>query len=210
MVTAKKFRIIVCMGLFLGLFTQPRPVSACSCAETGSSSQEFKKSHAVFAGKVLRIADEYFPVFSTFDSILTALGRQPYFWAKSGRYVGYRVYFDVSQSWKGITESSAIVDTGYGMGDCGYSFTVNNDYLVYASFPYGMPANYWTTTICSRNAEINAATQDLNYLQTLPTLPLQPSLQRLIIMFSKFAPILLLILITLAISIYAYKGATQD
>ena len=205
MTLAKYIRSLVCMGLLLGLFAQPKPASACSCAVTGLPDQEFKKFNAVFTGRVVRIVDEYMPVFSAFDSILRALGQPPYFWTKSGRFVGYRVSFRVNQSWKGITERTVAVDTGYGMGDCGYSFTVNNDYLVYASFPYGMPANYWVTSICSRSTEISAAAQDLKYLNTVPNLSLQSSLQNIRIIFSQIVLALALIFPTLMIFFYFMK-----
>jgi hypothetical protein len=105
------------------------------------------------------------------------MGKRPYFWIRAGRYVGYRVHFRVHHSWKGVEQRTVLVDTGYGMGDCGYPFTVSHDYLVYAYHPYTVPDNYWVTSICSRSAELSAADKDLRYLSTLPSLPLRSSLQ---------------------------------
>lgn len=170
-------RVVICLNLIMITLAVPTTASACSCVEPRFPSQAFQKSNAVFTGTVLRIVDEYDPIFSTLDRVLTAIGKQPYFWVRSGKYVGYRVYFHVHQSWKGVEKSNVMIDTGYGMGDCGYSFTLSNDYLVYASYPYGIPDNYWVTSICSRNAEISAATTDLRYLSTLPTLSLSSSMQ---------------------------------
>ena len=111
------------------------------------------------------------------DKVLTTIRQPPYFWSHAGKYVGYRIYFGVNDAWKGVEESTVVVDTGYGMGDCGYPFVENNDYLVYASYPYGIPDNYWVTSICSRNTELAAATEDLRYLKDLPTLALSRSAQ---------------------------------
>ena len=177
MSTSKSVRLIVCMSLLVIIFARPTSASACSCAKSSVPDQEFQKSNAVFTGKVLGIVDEYVPVYSTMDRILVAMGEHPYFWIKAGRYVGYRVHFRVHNSWKGVEQTTVLVDTGYGMGDCGYPFAVSSDYLVYASHPYGIPENYWVTSICSRNAEISAAGTDLRYLNTLPLLPLRSSIQ---------------------------------
>jgi hypothetical protein len=168
-------RVIVCLGLTVVLLAYPAHASACSCVRPGLPAREFRESHAVFTGKVLRIVDEYLPIFSMVDKILTTIRQSPYFWSHAGKYVGFRIYFGVNDSWKGVEETTVVVDTGYGMGDCGYPFVVSNEYLVYASYPYGIPDNYWVTSICSRNAEISAATEDLRYLKTLPTLSLSGS-----------------------------------
>jgi len=177
MTTHKCVRPVIILSLILVILARPTSAGACSCVEPGLPAQEFQESNAVFTGRVLRIVDEYVPVFSSLDRILTAIGKQPYFWIQAGRYVGYRIYFGVINSWKGVAKTTVVVDTGYGMGDCGYPFAVSNDYLVYASYPYGIPDNYWVTSICSRNAEISTATEDLRYLDTLPRLTLKPAIQ---------------------------------
>lgn len=171
------FRFVVCLSLIVVVLAHPTTAAACSCTRPGLPAQGFRESNAVFTGKVLGIVDEYVPIFSTIDRILIAIGEQPYFWSQAGRYVGYRIYFGVYNSWKGVEKTTVMVDTGYGMGDCGYPFALNNDYLVYASYPYGFPDNYWVTSICSRNAEISAATEDLRYLNTFPKVSLNPSMQ---------------------------------
>lgn len=177
MTTYQYVRLLVCLSLIVVSLAYPTTASACSCGGPGLPAQEFRKFSAVFTGRVLSIVDEYVPIFSTLDRILTALGKQPYFWVRAGKYVGYRIHFRVNHSWKGVEKTTTTVDTGYGMGDCGYPFTVGDDYLVYASYPYGIPENYWVTSICSRNAEISAATEDLRYLSSLSTLPLSSSNQ---------------------------------
>ena len=165
------------MTLLVVSFAHPTSASACSCIKPGLPEQEFQKSNAVFTGKVFGIIDEYVPVYSTLDRILVVMGEQPYFWIRAGKYVGYRVHFRVHNSWKGVEQTTVLVDTGYGMGDCGYPFAVSNDYLVYASHPYGVPDDYWVTSICSRTAEVSSATEDRRFLNTLPTLALASSIQ---------------------------------
>jgi hypothetical protein len=176
--TAYKYvRVVLCLSLLLISLARPTSVAACSCRGPGLPSQEFREAHAVFTGRVIRIVDEYGPLYSTLDRILTAIGEQPYFWLQAGRYVGYRIYFRVNHSWKGVDKTTVVVDTGYGMGDCGYPFAVSNDYLVYASYPYGIPDSYWVTSVCSRNAEISAAATDLTYLNDFPRIQLTSTSQ---------------------------------
>ena len=208
MSTPNYFRLIVYLSVTVALLAHPTHASACSCVRPGLPAREFRESHAVFTGKVLKIVDEYLPVFSMVDKILTTIRQPPYFWSHAGKYVGFRIFFGVNDSWKGVEETTVVVDTGYGMGDCGYPFVVSNDYLVYASYPYGIPNNYWITSICSRNAEISAATDDLRYLKTLPTL----SLSRSIHIFGLPVEIVLLwttiVLISGALFAYARKPST--
>lgn len=205
MTTYKYVRVVVCLSLIIVLLARPTTASACSCSAPGLPAQEFRESNAVFTGRVLRIVDEYVPVFSSLDRILTAIGKQPYFWIQAGRYVGYRIYFGIINSWKGVAETTVVVDTGYGMGDCGYPFAVSNDYLVYASYPYGIPDNYWVTSICSRNAEISTATEDLRYLDTLPRLTLKPAIQIFGLPLDVVASWVVFLLIAVVIFLYAGK-----
>jgi len=205
MTPSKYIRVVVCLSLFIVLLAHPTTASACSCFAPGLPAQEFRESNAVFTGRVLRIVDEYVPVFSSLDRILTAIGKQPYFWIQAGRYVGYRIYFGVINSWKGVAKTTVVVDTGYGMGDCGYPFAVSNDYLVYASYPYGIPDNYWVTSICSRNAEVSASVTDLRYLNTLPRLPLTYSIQIFGLPIGTVAVWVGVVLIAAVMFLYTYK-----
>lgn len=207
MTTSIYVRFIVCLSLIVVIFARPTTASACSCVGPGLPVQEFQRAKAVFTGGVFRMVDEYVPVFSTLDRISTAIGQHPYFRLQAGRYVGYRVYFDVKNAWKGIEKTTVIIDTGYGMGDCGYPFIVGNDYLVYASYPYGIPNNYWVTSICSGTAEISAATEDLTYLNTLPKIALNPSTQ--IFGLPIGMAVLLMILFLIAVMIFLYAHTQQ-
>jgi hypothetical protein len=168
---------LIFISLFFVIFIDPSPVSACSCITPGSPAEEFTEQDAVFAGKVIRIVDNYAPYFSTIDSVLHTLGSQRslfgYFFLKDERLYGFDVFFKVLNSWKGVEKTFIKVNTGRGGGDCGYSFILDQEYLVYASYAYGIPNNYWVTSICSRNAILPEATEDLNYLNTLPEMKLK-------------------------------------
>ena len=134
-----KIRVGSVLFLFLGLFAYPTPVLACSCSESGSPAAEFARADAVFSGKVTRIREISH---------------------------GYRVYFAVTRSWKGISTSTTEVTTGYGNGDCGYPFKVGETYVVYA---YGTP-NDLNAFICTRTVEVSRAVEDLRYLDTFQPL----------------------------------------
>ena len=198
-------RFFVFAVILFALFAHPKLASACSCVMPDAPAEEFAQSDAVFTGKVIRMVDNYFPVLATLDRILNGVGLQSYFFNRNGKYWGYSVYFAVRDSWKGITETIVEANTGYGGGDCGYSFVVGNDYLVYAHLGYGKPDGYWVTGNCSRNSELASATEDLTYLNTLPKLPLRPSLGLVGLLIGKFAPALTLTLIALAILSYVYE-----
>jgi hypothetical protein len=208
MTTYQYIRVIVYLNFIMVTLALPTPASACSCGGPGLPAQEFRKFNAVFTGRVLSIVDEYVPIFSTLDRVLTAIGKLPYFWVQAGKYVGYRIDFRVNHSWKGVEKTIVTVDTGYGMGDCGYPFMVGNDYLVYASYPYGIPEHYWVTSICSRNAEISAASEDLRYLSSLPALPLSSSNQIFGLPIGTVGIWVVLVLITTVIFLYSHKPRT--
>ena len=173
MATFQYIRIAVCLCIFFNLFFHPLPVSACSCVERGTLFAEFSQHDAIFTGKVLRIVDNYTPIYSTVDDILIKLGFSPYFFYKGGKLWGYSVFFNVIESWKGVQTTIVQVDTGYGMGDCGYSFRPDREYLIYASHAYGVVDDYWVTSICSRKADLKAANEDLNYLNSKRSLSLR-------------------------------------
>jgi hypothetical protein len=168
---------LIFISLFFVIFVDPSPAGACSCIIPGSSAEEFTERDAIFTGKVIRVADNYAPYFSTIDYVLYKLGSRHsllgYFFLNYERLYGFDVFFKVLNSWKGVDKTFVKVNTGRGGGDCGYSFILDQEYLVYASYAYGIPNNYWVTSICSRNAILPKATEDLNYLSTLPEMKLR-------------------------------------
>lgn len=174
MKTSNRIRVAVCLAILFTLLTRPSLAKACSCVADVTISNNFSWHDAIFTGKVIRIVDNYFPYFSTADYILYKLGYPNYFFSRFARNaekrLGFSVFFKVLKSWKGVEKTFVEVNTGRGGGDCGYSFVSGQEYLIYASHAYGKPGNYWVTGICSRNAILHDATEDLTYLNSFPEL----------------------------------------
>lgn len=173
-------RLVICLLVVLNLFTQPSIAYACSCVADITIPENFAIHDAVFAGKVVRIVDNYSPFYSTADHILYRLDQPSYFFYKFVRNdekrLGFSIFFKVTNSWKGIESTYVSVNTGRGGGDCGYSFSQNKEYLIYAGYGYGIPGNYWVTSICSGNSIFTHDLEDLKYLNTKPSLSLKYSI----------------------------------
>jgi hypothetical protein len=121
----------------------PATSHACSCAEPPSVESELERSKAVFSGEVLEVKEQ-----------------------KDFRgYMKNKVLFEVTDTWKGVTESQVIITTGSGGGDCGFGFQVGQEYLVYASEStmYSDEAEL-VTIICDRTTELSSAQEDLAVL----------------------------------------------
>jgi hypothetical protein len=71
------------------------------------------------------------------------------------------VKFRVKQLWKGDIPEEVTVVTGMGGGDCGYSFEIGKDYLLYA---YTSDGNKLGTNICQRTTQLTDAATDLKVL----------------------------------------------
>jgi hypothetical protein len=143
-----------------------RPAWACSCATPGSPDEAMRNAQAVFTGTVTKITPTSRLNFS--DLVRDWLRFSP---AMYGLPDALTVSLAVSGSWKGVTTTPVVVGTGFGGGDCGYSFTTGQAYLVYA---YGS-GDSLTTHICSRTAEVSQAATDLAYLQNQPALSVTPA-----------------------------------
>ena len=165
-------RTAICLALLLIQFATPAPVKACSCGGPGSPADAFLDFDAVFTGKVTRITAKSSPANSVLNSVLVRLKLRPIFY--SNFVWGYEVTFRVSKSWKNVSTTNVTIHTGGGGGDCGYSFTRSNDSLVYAHKRNNNGTSDLEAIICSRTIGISGATEDLSYLNTLPTLPLTP------------------------------------
>lgn len=166
-------RAVLCLALLGIQFAVPSSASACSCMMPSSPAQTFIDYDAVFTGKVVAISANYSPVISFLDRMLSFLNLHPtYFY--TDRFWGYDVTLALNKSWKGITTTRVTLHTGSGGGDCGYSFNQGSDYLVYAYRMQNNSDNDLGVSICSRTTEISRATEDLTYLNTIPTLQLTP------------------------------------
>lgn len=101
---------------------------ACSCIPL-SPKQSFESSDAVFAGNVIQ---------TTRDSLFIA------------------VELEVSEVWKGENTTSLTIETG--LHSCGYSFEVNQSYLIYAS---KVSDNVFRTGLCSLTKPLQQADRDM-------------------------------------------------
>lgn len=95
-----------------------------------------KKSQAVFTGEVLEITEP-----SDKNFLL--------------------VKIRVESNWKGAEGNEIVIVTGKGDGDCGYSFTIGQKYLIYA---YQTGNSQLSTNICQRTALLSEAEKDIAIL----------------------------------------------
>jgi hypothetical protein len=134
----KKTILITTALMLLPLFVDS--VDACSCLRV-TICDAYKMSPAIFVGTVLESKD-----------------------IEKDRARVYR--FTVEQSYKGVEGTDIEVQTGMGGGDCGYSFTKGERYLVYAYFD--KKTRTFHTNICSRTTPLSGAAEDLDFLRGLP------------------------------------------
>lgn len=118
---------------------------ACSCAFGGAGvCQAYWETPAVFSGRVVEIED------------IGGGGSEVAFLTK-------KVRFAVIDAYRGVSGETIEVRTGRGGGDCGYSFELNESYLVYAWKNGGN----LSTGICSRTKRLSDAAEDLTYIRGL-------------------------------------------
>ncbi|WP_052124102.1 hypothetical protein [Ureibacillus manganicus] len=135
--------IIVFTIMLIFVFVNSVSVTyACSCAQPGSPSEELNKSSAVFSGKVVKIVDNNKNVI--FKSSADPL----------------EIHFQVIETWKGISVSDVVVKTSRDSASCGYTFALNEEYLIYTNGEEG----YYQVNLCSRTAPLANASTDLNEL----------------------------------------------
>lgn len=131
-------------SLLLVIFSATR-AEACSCMMPGPPCQEFSEASAVFVGTV------------------TGIKTAPRDEAEQ-RDAARRVTFAVKEAFSGVKGKQASVWTGFGGGDCGYSFDEGASYLVYAS---ARPDGRLYTGICTRTRPASAAASDVAFLRAL-------------------------------------------
>ena len=119
--------------------------NACSCAGTRQPCEAYWNASAVFVGTVS---------FKTTTQI------------KDGdfEFTKQLVRFHVDRRLRGIDANEVEVVTGMGDGDCGNSFRLGGQYLVYA---YRTEGKMLSTSICTRTRPLSEATADLEYVRGL-------------------------------------------
>lgn len=147
-----------------------KPVLAIECNPPDPPADEYNEHDAVFTGRPTAIICK--------PHLPGTLSRFLYTYAPGFYDSTYcRVYFSVDKSWKGVTTTNAIVITynvPYGPG-----FSMGQHYLVYAnrtSSRFGSDGVWFTGPLyCTRTTVVSEATEDFNYLQTIPELELIPT-----------------------------------
>lgn len=132
-----------------------RVVSACSCELAPTALAELRRAAFVFAGTVIEIDEQATEVDFSGDKV-----EIPLLFTK----------FEVARSWKGIDGEETTILTEAGMGtNCGYSFQLGVEYLVYGyvwAHPYDSSdeEKYLQTNACFRTKPLGEATEDLEAL----------------------------------------------
>lgn len=117
---------------------------ACSCAYS-DAKEKLENYSAVFEGKVVNIGDA--KSFSPYSQVR-----------------GYT--FAVERAWKGIKDKHVtIFSFDGGSESCGYQFSQNQTYIVYAMKDKNKD-NMLQTSLCSNNLLISEAEEDLKLLGT--------------------------------------------
>ncbi len=140
-----KFRVVLSSAFvfaFLLLFSQNSYACGCELQLSKDSVKRQvkdakKKSQAVFTGKVLKITEP-----------------------SDGNFLLVKI--QVESNWKGAKDNEIVIVTGKGNGDCGYSFTVGQKYLIYA---YQISNNQLSTNICQRTELLSDAQEDIAILE---------------------------------------------
>ncbi|WP_409271913.1 hypothetical protein V1499_19805 [Neobacillus sp. SCS-31] len=140
----RKLVFLICIMIFAGSFWigGPTKVAACSCAGPQPVETEFQNKTAVFSGKVLKIEDRNFNLF-------TQSSADP-----------LTIIFEVKSVWKGPSQSQLIVTTAKSSASCGVNLIEGNEYLVYASGKTGK----LETGLCDRTELLQNAAEDLQTL----------------------------------------------
>jgi hypothetical protein len=155
--------------------TLPR-LLACSCIPGSSTPCDAAGgSSAAFIGMVLQITEPTPPVASltTGDGKARRVaGDGPVAMPRLMRKVRIQVHEVLS----GVDPSQSEIEvlTGQGGGDCGYSFQVGTDYVIYANKD---AEGSLVTGICSRTKPLAQAIEDVDYFRAMAGAPATSSLR---------------------------------
>lgn len=123
----------------IGASTFISPVSACSCIQPGTPTEELERSDLVFRG-VANLVQE--PADQT---------------NPENQLENTTVSFSVSKVWKGEPQSRIHIKTTASSAACGYNFETNEEYIVYANIVDGEP----NVSLCSRTSLVSVAADDI-------------------------------------------------
>jgi hypothetical protein len=140
-------RALLRMGVVAAVvyLMMPTMAPACDCVNAGAPCKAFNATPNVFIGRVTKI--------STIHVKLEG----------DGSYPQNLVVLQIERNYRGQDGKSTVgVVTGDGGGDCGFSFEVGQQYLVYA-YPHPATEKLYTGT-CQRTRLLSEAAEDLEYL----------------------------------------------
>ncbi|MEC2056001.1 hypothetical protein I6J18_02360 [Peribacillus psychrosaccharolyticus] len=129
----QKLAFVILLFISFTICSFPSTSYACKCVEPKSPTKELRESTAVFSGKVIDQLEK---------------GRTQF------------VLFEVKETWKGLNESQAIVETVNSSSSCGYEFEDGKEYIVYTNETDG----HLEVSLCSRTHLLSAASEDLDKL----------------------------------------------
>jgi hypothetical protein len=127
-------------------------VKACTCNFVGPPCEEYWRSQAVFAGKVIKKSTFY---------VEEGEGDSRY------RYQRMLVRFSMEQAFKGIAGEEVEIVTGMGGGDCGFHFKDGERYVVYA-IRDGRDKSRLYSGECNRIKLVAEAEEDFAYFRAIP------------------------------------------
>ncbi|MFO7167239.1 MAG: hypothetical protein DIU80_004350 [Chloroflexota bacterium] len=141
------------VAVLLAVFALPRPAAACSCPPKQSPGAALADSHAVFAGRVVRLRQPgpQVALTSTF----------PFFTYGVPAHAPLHVTLEVSQVWRGPSQRTTDLYTARFAAGCGFLFVLGREYLVYA---VENAREQLVTYRCSRTSELGDAGEDLAFL----------------------------------------------
>ncbi|MBM7662781.1 preprotein translocase subunit SecG [Bacillus mesophilus] len=128
--------LFITITITITIMTKPIPTHACSCAASPSIKEELDRADSVFSGKVVNIKE---------DSLKEL---EP-----------IKVTFQVHEIWKGENTPQHVVYTARDSAGCGFNFSIDESYLVYAT-----QSDTLVTGICSLTKELSRADADLTLL----------------------------------------------
>lgn len=133
--------------LLLLVVCLPNPGFSCSCEIKPSGTKAIKFADVVFTGKIIKTENiSIYPAGFVNRS-----------------FGGKKITISVQQAIKGSIKNKVVsIITGAGGGDCGFEFTIGNNYIIYSNWG---KSNYYindkpmdiylTTNVCTRTTILN-------------------------------------------------------
>jgi hypothetical protein len=134
------------IAIFFGVAAFATDAGACSCMLSGPPCEAYFRVDAVFVGEA-----------QTITTVDGPAGRP---------YQQRLITFATRRALRGVDGPTVRVTTGMGGGDCGYNFTIGEQYLVYAY--RSKDGAELGTGICTRTRPLSQAADDLRFFDELP------------------------------------------